>query len=100
MTMTATQVLNETERLLKTEGWKRLDLYSCIVARAHQACGLRFGYVVQKDHPHLHDAMNAVREHLGVTSVTVWNDEPYRTFDEVLAAIEGGRQVLAAAPQP
>lgn len=92
--MTALDVLDETERLMHGHGWQRTSLQHCMLGRAYEAAGARFGHIVEKSNISLHQALEAVRSHLGTLQLSLWNSESTRTFEEVLAAIEGGRALL------
>ncbi len=93
--MTAIELLDETERLMRAEGWKRREIPGCLLSRMYQAAGLRFGHAVEKSHPALRAAAMAIRQALGTQHITMWDDAPGRTEAEVLDAIERARRILA-----
>lgn len=92
--MTALDVLDRTEQLIRTHGWKATSLQHCLLGRAYEAAGARFGHVSTEAIPALFDALNAIRTHLGTPQLSLWNSESGRTVEEVLAAIAGGRVQL------
>lgn len=93
--MTAIELLDKTENLLRTKGWGQLHAPGCLLNRMYEADGLRFGHAVEREHAALREAANAVRRVLGVQHLTLWNDERDRTVDQVYDAIDKARRYLS-----
>lgn len=98
--MTPIELLEETARRLRAQGWGRKNDPGCLLSRMYQVAGLRFGHAVEREHATLRVAAMAVRRHLGVQHLTMWNDEPGRTLDQVFAAIDGAKALLARPSPP
>jgi len=96
--MTPIELLNKTESLIRNEGWGQGHHPGCLLTRMYQAAGLRFGHAVEKDHPVLREAAQAVRQYVKAQHLTLWNDAKERKYSEVLDAIEGARLLLAKTP--
>ena len=92
--MSPLDVLDKVEQLMHEHGWQRTSLQHCMLGRAYEAVGAQFGHMRETSNPTLHKALNAVREHLGAYRLSLWNSESTRTFEEVLAALAGGRALL------
>ena len=92
--MTAIELLNKTESLLRSKGWGQRHDPGCLLNRMYEAYGLRFGHAIEREHSTLREAANAVRKATGAQHLTLWNDEAGRTVKDIYDAIEKARQRL------
>lgn len=89
------KIIEKAEQLIRDEGWGR-PLGMGMLERLYQASGHRFGHIVERDAPDLHAVLELLREHLGTRQLSLWEHASERTVDEVLAALAGVKEKLAA----
>lgn len=87
-------ILDNAEQSILERGWSRANHQQSVLTHLYAAAGARFGHVREIDVPGLHDALSMLRDHLKVQHISLWENDPERTLDDVLAAIRAVKEKL------